>query len=56
MSDLNMPGDDGGIGGDVPPGEEEPAEEHGGDVGAGPNQDGGGDGDLGLGPALAPPD
>lgn len=55
MSDLNMPGDDGGIGGDVPSGDEKLTEEHGGDVGAGANDDERGDGDLGLGPALAPP-
>ena len=55
MSDLNMPGDDGGIGGDVPSGEEKLAEEHGGDVGVDPNDDEG-DGALRLGSALAPPD
>lgn len=51
-----MPGDGGGIGGEVPPGDEKLAEEHGGEVGVGPNDDEGGDGDLGRGPALAPPD
>ncbi len=56
MSDLNMPGDDGGIGGDIPSGEEKLAEEHGGDVGVAPNDDEGGPDALGLGPALAPPD
>lgn len=55
MSDLNMPGDDGGIMGDAPSGGDEPADDQGADVGPGPGNEDDGDGDLGLGPALAPP-
>jgi hypothetical protein len=48
MSDLNMPGDDGGTGGEAPPPDEQV-------VGEAADDDAG-EGTLGLGPALAPPD